>query len=81
MGWGRVDPVPPALINNDPKGKKKGGERGKNGRKQGGKQRERETDSVEREKTETVETKNQGDREMQTGRRKNKGQNEQTRVA
>jgi hypothetical protein len=40
----------------------------------------RETDSVERETTETVETKNwgylQGDRERQTEKRKKKGQKE-----
>jgi hypothetical protein len=51
MGRGRVDPAPPAPINNDPKGRK-GGE--KNCRKQEGRPRERQTDSVEREGTETI---------------------------
>jgi hypothetical protein len=60
--------------------RKKIEKRGGNGRKRGEKPRERETDSVERETTETVETKNwgylQGDRERQTEKRKKKGQKE-----
>jgi len=69
-----VDPAPPAPINSEPKGREE--KKGRNDRKQGGKLRERETDNVERETTEIVETKNQGyrqgDRERQTGRRKKK---------
>jgi len=55
MGRGRVDPVPPAPINSDPKGRKRGGKTAEN--REGNRERERETDNVEREMIETVETK------------------------
>jgi hypothetical protein len=70
--WDEAGSTPPAPINtNRTQGKKKRKERQKTGR---------ETDSVEREGTETVETKNRGyrqrDRERQTEKRKKKGQKE-----
>jgi len=69
MGRGRVDPAPPAPINSDPKGRRRREKTAENGEGN----RERETNSVEREGTETVETENRGnqqrDRERQTEKR------------
>jgi hypothetical protein len=62
MGRGRVDPAPPAPINSDPKERKRGGqtEKREDGRKRGG-NRERETNWVERETTETEKHKKTGE--------------------
>jgi len=81
MGRCRVDPAPPAPINTTRTQIKGGGGEKKNREKRRKWQKTgRETDSVERETTETVETKNrgylQGDRERQTEKRKKKGQKE-----
>ena len=72
MGRGRVNLAPPAPINStQTMGKKR---EWKNDRKrEGNRERERETDSVERETTKTEKHKNRGYRlgnlERQTGRR------------
>jgi len=76
MGRGRVDPSPPAPINSDPKGRRRREKTAENGEGN----REKETNSVDREGTEIVETENRGyqqrDRERQTEKRKRKGQKE-----
>jgi hypothetical protein len=52
MGWGRVDPAPPAFINTLPKGEETKDKKGRN--------QERETDSFLREKRGTKGRKQLG---------------------
>jgi hypothetical protein len=76
MGQGR--PRSPCLYKYHPNTEEKGGKKRTAENREGN--RESETDSVERERTETVEIENrgyrQGDRERQTEKRKKKGQKE-----
>jgi hypothetical protein len=76
MGQGR--PRSPCLYKYHPNAEEKGGKERTAENREGN--REREIDSVEREGTETVETKNRGyrqrDRERQMEKRKKKGQKE-----
>jgi len=60
MGQGRVDPAPPVPINSDPKERKRGGKKKEERAENEEGNRERETNNVEREGTETVEIENQG---------------------
>jgi hypothetical protein len=73
MGRGRVDPAPPAPINSDPRGEKKGGE---NGSKRGEKPTEREREEQSKQRNQKNQGYRQGNRDRQSGRRKKKDKKE-----
>jgi hypothetical protein len=59
MGWGRVDPAPPASINTTRMQKRKGGKKEKNDRQKKGRPRERVRPFL-RKKGETEREKHKG---------------------